>query len=557
MKKIFNILILTFILILLVSINIFAMPPHPDYLKKLASEGQLSKMITKMNIQKKMGIDNSVKTFPPISSNAKVLVLLIDFKDFKFNKATSAKNFIFPFFKKRVRLPSDLIPIILFSVLIFLSIFVINKRLKKKIIIIASSVLLLFSLTACPNPVQIDYFNNEQTKFYDNLFEIGSYSWRQYYLDMSNGKLNLTFDIVGPFAVPQGYSYYGGNDSNGSDLHPAELVGIAIDKAEKAGVNFSQYDNDHDGKVDAVVVIHAGPGEEIYGQFGGADFIWSHRWDLNSAKYYGDGSGARNYDGVLINDYTIQPEYNYQAGDSTIGVFCHEFGHILGLPDLYDYQYEAAGVGFFSLMDSGSYGGPGFDGSRPVPLTAWERSVLGWITYETLEYGSQLSNYAISKSLSPTRNALKIQLENETDKNQYLFLEYLYKENGTWTEYLPGSGLLVLRIDQNLVDIGKNSPNSYNFNDFRNLHHGVEVVEADDGWELWDASLTDGSNLGEQEDLFTIVADEILSPATKPDTNYYPGAGPYGHTPTLVSGVIVDIKAIIVGTSITVTIRKQ
>ncbi|MFN3412092.1 MAG: hypothetical protein ACK4YF_08040, partial [Exilispira sp.] len=69
MQRIFNILIFTLILVLLISVNIFAMPPHPEYLKKLASEGQLNKIITRMNIQKKMGIDNSVKTFPNVSSD--------------------------------------------------------------------------------------------------------------------------------------------------------------------------------------------------------------------------------------------------------------------------------------------------------------------------------------------------------------------------------------------------------------------------------------------------------------------------------------------------------
>lgn len=556
MKKVLKLSIFTLFIIFIFSINLLAMPPHPDYLKKLASEGQLSKIISKMNIQKKMGIDNSIKTFPSTSANAKVLVLLIGYRDMKFNEATSANNFIIPFIKRKIRIPFDGLPVFIFSLLFVFSLFLTNKRLKKKILILASSMLLLFSLTACPNPVEIDYFNTTTTKFYDNLFETGPYSFKQYYLDMSKGALNLEFDVIGPFAASQGYAYYGGNDANGSDLHPAELVGVAIDKAEKAGVDFSQYDNDHDGNVDAVIVIHAGPGEEIFGDYG-KDFIWSHRWDLSSANYYGDGTGARHYDGVTIDDYTIQPEYNIQPGDSTIGVFCHEFGHILGLPDLYDYQYEASGVGLFSLMDSGSYGGPDFNGSRPVPLTAWERSILGWLTPQEVSYGNVISNYEIFKSLADNRNALKVQLEGDLDKNQYLFLEYLYKETGTWTEYLPGSGLLVLRIDQNLVDSGKNSDYSYNFNDFKSLHHGVEVVEADNQWELWDASLKDGTNLGEAEDLYTTTADGILSPSTNPNTNYYSGPGQYGHTPTLVSGIIVDIKQINVGTSIKVSIRKQ
>jgi hypothetical protein len=106
------------------------------------------------------------------------------------------------------------------------------------------------------------------------------------------------------------------------------------------------------------------------------------------------------------------------------------------------------------------------------------------------------------------------------------------------------------------VNEGKNSSNSINFNDFKDLHHGVEVVEADNQWELWDLSVGPLAIFGEQEDLFTTVADAILSPTTAPNTNYYPGAGSYNHTPTLSSGVIIDIKAITEGSSITVSIRK-
>lgn len=209
-------------------------------------------------------------------------------------------------------------------------------------------------------------------------------------------------------------------------------------------------------------------------------------------------------------------------------------------------------------MDSGAYGGPQNNGSRPVPLTSWERSTLGWLNYETVEYGQNLNNFKIYKSLGTDRNALKIQLEGDSDKNQYLFIEYLFKQTGTWTEYLPGSGLLVLRVDQNIVDYGTNGdPNAYNFNDFKDYHHGVEVVEADNEWELWNASLNSVAKFGEEEDLFRNVSDDILTPFTQPNTNYYKGSGKYNHTPTLYSGIYIDIKAKSDGVYFTVSVRKQ
>jgi len=211
--------------------------------------------------------------------------------------------------------------------------------------------------------------------FYENLLNgatSSDMSMRKYYQDMSNGALNLTIDVHGPYTAPKTLAYYGGNTGGpGSDAYPGELVGYAIDQAEAAGVNFAPYDNDGDGKVDIVMVIHAGPGEE---RSGSGNDIWSHAWDLYSA-----GSGNRYYDGKTISKYTIQPEYNSTAGDSTIGVFCHEFGHVLGLPDMYDTSYQTYGAGRFTLMAGGSWLGA-TSGSRPAPLLAWEKRKLGWLT---------------------------------------------------------------------------------------------------------------------------------------------------------------------------------
>ncbi len=560
MQKVKCYYILVFILFFIlffVSSNVMAMPAHPNLIKKMANEGQLDKLIKKIDLQRKIGIDNSTKTFPTTHNNARVLVILINYKDMSFSDDTTISKFLFTFYKVNIKIPYTLIPLIIFSILVVLFFLVKDKKLKKKIILVTSSIFMLFSLTACPNPTNTDinYFDNDKIQFYKNLFEIGDFSWKKYYLDMSNNKLNLSFDVVGPFSAPQGYAYYGGNNDNNQDIHPAELIGIAIDKAESAGVDFSQYDNNGDGQADAVIVIHAGQGEEITGN---TDYIWSHRWNLYSANYYNqDGNGPRKYDNVIINDYTIQPEYNSKPGDTTIGVFCHEFGHILGLPDLYDYKYEADGVGLFSLMDMGVYSGPNLDGSRPSPLTAWERSILGWLTPEVVNYGIERQNFEIFKSIGPNANALKVELESDNKLDQYLFIEYIHKAENTWTEFIPGSGLMVLRIDQNLVTKGKNSPNSINFNDFKTWHHGVEIVEADNKWELWDLSLNTKDCFGEAEDLFSTIGNAVLSPSTQPNTNYYPGEGEYDHSPTLQSNVILDIVTIIDGTSITVNIRKQ
>lgn len=212
-------------------------------------------------------------------------------------------------------------------------------------------------------------FNSSSTpEFYEELLNgenESDHSMTRYYKDMSNGKLDLTIDVMGIYMAENDYAYYQDN--------ARELVREAIDQAkEEDNVRFSRYDNDKDGNVDVIMAIHSGPGAETQG----GHYIHSHRSILYTQ--------AVTYDGVRMNDYTIQPEYSYSPGDSAIGVFAHEFGHILGLPDLYDTNYDndgyySDGVGDWSIMASGSHSGVNNSGDRPAPFLAWEKAQLGWI----------------------------------------------------------------------------------------------------------------------------------------------------------------------------------
>lgn len=410
--------------------------------------------------------------------------------------------------------------------------------------------------------------------FYSKLFNGGgttTLTLKKYYQDMSNSTLNLQFDIYGPYTATSNHNYYGQNDGNGDDLYPRELVADAIDKANTAGVDFSQYDNDGDGYVDSVIVIHQGAGEEA----GSATDIWSHQWSLSTPKYY---------DGVYISSYSIQPEYVFTAGDSTVGVFCHEFGHILGLPDLYDTSYETDGVGEWSLMAGGSWNGATGNGDVPAPLLAWERKQLGWATYTDITSASSLfiirRDYPSSpgimllllilsgmvlmiftqkkwhlaaatmpallvitiltfqpscgggggggddddsipkfdKTVSITdintsHTAIKIPLGDPYNE-QYLLVENIVKTTGDWTEYLPGSGLLITMINNYEINTWWDY-NAINYG--ADYAHGVCIMEADGDYHLWDSS--DG-NSGDSQDTYFSGNVTNLTPSTTPDTNY-------------------------------------
>ncbi|MBI9100480.1 MAG: M6 family metalloprotease domain-containing protein, partial [Spirochaetaceae bacterium] len=219
--------------------------------------------------------------------------------------------------------------------------------------------------------------------FYSQLFtgiDDNALSWKKYYKDMSNGQLILEFDIYNVGTVGEDLAYYGANStSDDMDIRPREFVSEVVALGDSF-VNYRNYDNDGDGYVDTVIIIHSGAGEEIgplVGDTSQSDIdnrIWSHQWGITPTLY----------NDVYVSSYAIQPEFVETAGDSSIGVFVHEFGHVLGLPDLYDTSYESDGIGDWGLMAGGAWAGPSGNGSQPVPLSAWSRMQLGWISVEDL-----------------------------------------------------------------------------------------------------------------------------------------------------------------------------
>ena len=145
--------------------------------------------------------------------------------------------------------------------------------------------------------------------------------------------------------------------------------------------------------------MHAGEGEETGGGAQGTDAIWSHRWyaffnNIGSTAAGPTLGGVRiGQSDYWIGDYTVEPE------NGGVGVFAHEFGHDLGLPDLYDTSGNTGGAenstGFWTLYSSGSYGSTGVPadgiGSKPIPMSAYEKIFLGWSNYQVVDSGQPAS----------------------------------------------------------------------------------------------------------------------------------------------------------------------
>jgi immune inhibitor A len=162
--------------------------------------------------------------------------------------------------------------------------------------------------------------------------------------------------------------------------------------------------NEPDGYIDTFQAVHAGEGEE-----GGAPSwaIWSHSWYAYYTLQGIAGPAFNKLGGVQVGNsnfwvgkYTIQPE------NGGVGVFTHEFGHDLGLPDLYDTAGGDNGTAFWTLMSSGSWMGDGTVdiGSKASHMGAWEKFQLGWLNYE-VAYAGQKSDHKLGPMEFNTKQA--------------------------------------------------------------------------------------------------------------------------------------------------------
>lgn len=274
-------------------------------------------------------------------------------------------------------------------------------------------------------------------------------SVHDYFYDQSYGKFDLTFDVVGPITVSQNMKYYGGNDENGDDSHPAEMVIEAL-KLVDSQVNFKDYDWDNDGEVDQVFCIYAGQGEAAGGS---DDTIWPHEYDLYSAGYWGDGTGRQRLDNVYINTYAVSCELADATNIDGIGTACHEFSHCLGYADLYDTDYSGGqGMMGWDLMDGGSYNGPFSNGEVPAPYTSFERWWAGWLTLTELNSPCTVVDM---KPLTSSDEAYVIY--NQGNKNEYYLLENHQGEK--WDAYTGGKGMMILHVDYDKSIWQKNEPN--------------------------------------------------------------------------------------------------
>lgn len=357
---------------------------------------------------------------------------------------------------------------------------------------------------------------NLQRELFDGPFPTGT--MRDYYLEVSYGRLTVTGTVHPWQTLPENDSFYQGEDFKDENdqlkpcygMCPGARTGDLLKGALVANdghINFGDIDNDgpdgdpnsgdDDGFADFVAFVHP----EVGGECENAQSvrnIWSHRWtyqDWKGAPFV--TNDARNGGGFIkVNDYVIVPALACDGQTMIqIGVFAHEFGHAFGLPDLYDTDDsdgDSEGVGNWCLMSAGSWGGDNVSPERPSHLSAWAKAELGWIFPALVTDKIEFKPAKITASeVAPL--AYKIPISS----TQYYLIENRQRDG--FDQRLHGAGLLVWKINETVVAAGKSS-NRVNA-DENNM--GVQLVQADGLNEL--AGL---GNRGDGGDVFAGLSNK-------------------------------------------------
>lgn len=319
-------------------------------------------------------------------------------------------------------------------------------------------------------------------------------SLEKYFADNSFGQYTPTFDIIGPVTIPNNRRYYGENDEYGDDSHAAEMMADACNIAESLA-DFTLYDQDGDGRIDALVVIYAGEGEQ---QDYLPDAVWAFTDDLETTW---DLDYIVQLDGKTVSACCAVPELQTTDKRDGIGTFIHEFAHILGLPNFgtTDGGTQKT-LGSWDVMD---YGCNNNNAATPAAMSAYERWYLGWIEPILLDGPMNVRLRDLNSSgdcAIITANGQSNLSGISPDPREFYILEN--RQQSGWDQYIPGHGLMLTKIDY-----VKNKWESDEVNNVER-HPCVDLIEADGSAPRYKADNLTNGYFGKQGDLFPFGATE-------------------------------------------------
>ncbi|MCP4581993.1 MAG: M6 family metalloprotease domain-containing protein [candidate division Zixibacteria bacterium] len=346
---------------------------------------------------------------------------------------------------------------------------------------------------------------------FGQTYSVGA-SLREFYSRASYGNLDIvtvnypsTYGWHGLSNNREHYTSDGGSFSYGLGTYPNNSQGLCEELLDIIDplVNFANYDNNGDNYVDGIIILHSGMGAETSGD---TLDIWSHQWGIT----------AQTRDGVYVQNYSINPEYRYNPGDATVGVHAHEFCHLLGAADLYDYDipFDSWGLGRWSLMAYGGWlgnlGAPDtISGSSPAFLDAYTRVKIGFVTPITV---GCFTPWVMIHAVEDSAMVYKLWTHGDYSGNEYFLVE---NRHGLFTDTaLAAEGLLIYHVDENQT----NNDNQWWPGQPAANHYMVALEQADNAYHL-----EHGTNGMDYQDPFRQNFNVNFGPNTYPNSRDYYG----------------------------------
>ncbi len=300
-------------------------------------------------------------------------------------------------------------------------------------------------------------------------------SAKDYFNDMSYGKYNPDFTVFGPYVLDNNQKYYGEDISYGGQRTDARSDQMIVDvfakfmAAEGNNINLADYDQNNDGILDNVFIYFAGHNQA---EGASSNAIWPHQGSVNASNV----TGTVSYNGIIIKNYACTSELRGQFGSNRcgIGTFCHEFSHVLGLPDVYatygSGDWKTSGA--WEVMDQGPYN---VDGHVPAAYSAYERFFMGWTTPTVLNTAGsyKLANLNANDTAAYLITSSGTHNLDGANPNPTIFYTLETRKQEGWDIEIPGDGMLITRINFNKSKWEQNIPNNVE----GDLH--IDLIEAD------------------------------------------------------------------------------
>ena len=327
-------------------------------------------------------------------------------------------------------------------------------------------------------------FVNSREKIIESMLT-GEVSVGQYFRDQSNGLYQPEFDVHGIYTLSENREYYGGRDGNAKDKGIGWMVTEACELAAADGVSFRPYDTNDDNYCDVVIIIFAGVGE-AQASLNCPDAIWPCNWTLEAAQYYkrgGHGPFSPNQGDPYVNHFAVFNEVHGTSDRAKaidgIGTFVHEFGHCLGLPDMYDTgNSDYYGMGNWDIMCLGCYAD---DGYMPVGYSAYEKVFMKWVEFITPEPNTYYTLPVWNQKNEETDKAVCI--VSGLNRNEYFIFEN--RRRIGWDRYLPGQGVMVTHITYSSSYWTNNKPNNDKIQLITLLPADNKLTKYTESTDLW------------------------------------------------------------------------